>query len=75
MRQVVVYLDREPRGDCLTDAGAPTRVHCLPGRPGPATMAHSEGSVTSGGSEDDVARALGDMPRLPFKVDTHGYLS
>ena len=25
--------------------------------------------------KDDVARALGEMPRLPLKVGTHGYLS
>lgn len=27
------------------------------------------------GPKDDIARALGDMPRLPMKVGTHGYLS
>ena len=27
------------------------------------------------GSKDDTARALGEMPRLPLKVGTHGYLS
>jgi hypothetical protein len=74
MWQVVGCLDRKPRGDCLTDAGAPTRVRSLAGRPDPATMERSEGSVASGGSEDHVARALGDMPRLPLKVDTYGYL-
>jgi hypothetical protein len=76
MRQIVAYLGGQAEGgDCLTDVDAPTRVQRLAGRPSLATMARCESSIASGGSKDGVARALGDISRLPFKVDTHGYLS
>lgn len=67
---------RDPASGGLLDSGRPADYGsspCWKARPGNDGVHRTIGRVD--GPKDDIARALGEMPRLPLKVGTHGYFS